>query len=137
MPNKTQLTTISVQDFLNNYPNQKVIPDCFELIKIFEKATSHTSVLWGKIIGFGSYHYKYQSGREGDWFCVGFTPSKIGITIHLPASYFEQPKDISNLGQYKSAKSCLYIKKLADIKLDILEQIIRESYESITKTINI
>ena len=82
MPNKTIATNISPKDFLETHPNQKVILDCLELIKIFEKITDQKPVVWGKIIGFGNHHYKYESGREGDWFIVGFTPSKVGITIY-------------------------------------------------------
>jgi Domain of unknown function (DU1801) len=131
MPNKTQPTQISVPDFLNNYPNQKVIPDCYEMIKLFEKSTGHEPVMWGNIIGFGSYHYNYDSGREGDWFAVGFAPSKVGITIHMPAGYFEQNTNLSKLGKHKIAKCCLYLKKLEDIDLIILEEIIKESYNYI------
>jgi Domain of unknown function (DU1801) len=131
MPNKTQIQSISAQDFLGNYPNQKVIPDCLELIKLFQKVTEHEATMWGNIIGFGSYHYKYDSGREGDWFTVGFAPSKVGITIHMPAGYFEKNIKLSKLGKLKVAKSCLSLKKLEDIDLVILEQIIKECYNYI------
>jgi Domain of unknown function (DU1801) len=131
MPNKTQPTQTTPQDFLSSYSNQKVIPDCLELIKLFQKVTDHEATMWGNIVGFGSYHYKYDSGREGDWFAVGFTPSKVGITVHMPAGYFEQSTNLSKLGKHKVAKSCLYLKKLEDIDLIILEQIITESYNYI------
>jgi Domain of unknown function (DU1801) len=131
MTNKTQATTNSVQDFLNNYPNQKVIKDCFDLIKIFEKVTNNKPVLWGKIIGFGSYHYVYESGREGDSLMVGFTPSKVGITIYTNCDLENNTNLLNNLGKHKISKSCLYIKKLEDINIEIFEQIIKDSYNHI------
>lgn len=131
MTNKTQSTTNSVQDYLNNYPNQKVIKDCFELIKLFEKVTNNKPVMWGKIIGFESYHYVYESGREGDSLIVGFTPSKVGITIYSNCDLEIKTDLINKLGKYKISKSCLYIKKLVDIDISVLEQIIEESYNFI------
>lgn len=131
MTSKTKPTTNSVQDFLNNYPNQKVIQDCFELIKIFEKVTNNKPVMLGKIIGFGSYHYVYESGREGDSLIVGFTPSKVGITIYSNCDLEIKANLLNNLGKHKISKSCLYIKKLEDINIEIFEQIIEESYNYI------
>lgn len=130
MSNKTQPNTQSVTDFLNNYPNQKVIPDCFELIKLFEKVTGEKPVMWSTMIGFGSYHYKYESGREGDIFVVGFAPSKIGITIYVLAGYKEQADFLAKLGKHKLGKACLYIKNLKDLDLVALEKIIEFGYKN-------
>lgn len=135
MPNKTQPTTISAEEFVNNYPNQKIIPDCLELIKIFESVTGQKAVMWGNMIGFGFYHYKYESGREGDSFAAGFAPSKIGITIYTNCDIetdfntAQKLELLPKLGKYKASKACLYIKKLADIDLETLKQIINKSYK--------
>jgi hypothetical protein len=132
MPNKIQLTANSVIDFLNNYPNQKVIPDCFELIKLFEKVTGQKAVMWSTMVGFGTYHYKYESGREGDYFAAGFTPSKTGITLYIPAGYFEESPHLSKLGKVKHSKACIYIKKIEDIDLETLAKMIDDGYKYIT-----
>lgn len=133
MNNKTQPPTTSVTEFLNNYPNEKVIQDCFELVALFQKVTKQEPKIWGKIIGFGTYHYKYESGREGDSLVVGFTPSKVGITIYTNCDLSPKVNLLEKLGKHKISKSCLYIKKLADIDLKTLAQIIKESYTSIVK----
>lgn len=127
MPHQFTQTTNSVQEYLNNYENQKVIPDCFELITIMSEIMDCEAVLWGKMIGFGKYHYKYESGREGDGFIFGFAPSKVGITIYTNC-YLEPETDlISKLGKHKASKACIYIKKLEDIDLGILEQLLKYS----------
>ncbi len=129
MPNKTKPTTFSVTEFLNNYPNQNVIPDCFELITLYEKVTGQKPVMWSTMVGFGSYHYKYESGREGDIFVVGFAPSKVGITLYTMAGYKDQQENLAQLGKHKIGKACLYIKKLDDLDLSILEKIIDFGYK--------
>jgi hypothetical protein len=132
MPNKTHPAETSVTEFLNNYSNQKVIPDCFELIKLFEKVTGQQAVMWSTMVGFGTYHYKYESGREGDYFAAGFAPSKTGITLYIPAGYFEESPYLEKLGKVKHSKACIYIKKLGDIDLEILAKMIKEGYDYIT-----
>jgi Domain of unknown function (DU1801) len=127
MPHQFTQTTNSVADYLSNYENQKVIPDCFELIAIMSRIMDCEPVLWGKMIGFGKYHYRYDSGREGDSFIIGFAPSKVGITIYTNC-YLEPKTDLLNkLGKYKATKACIYIKKLEDIDFEILEQLLKYS----------
>jgi hypothetical protein len=128
--NKTQPTSASVSDFLSNYPNQKVIPECQKLIKIFEEITTEKPVMWSTMIGFGNYHYKYDSGREGDFFLVGFAPSKVGITLYITSGYTELAEKLERLGKHKIGKSCLYIKSLSDLNLDILKEIIKFGYNN-------
>jgi hypothetical protein len=128
--NKTQPSNSSVTDFLNNYPNQKVIPDCHKLIKIFEEITGQKAVMWSTMIGFGNYHYKYDSGREGDFFLVGFSPSKVGITLYVSSGYSELTEQLAKLGKHKIGKSCLYIKSLSDLDLDTLKEIIKFGYQN-------
>jgi Domain of unknown function (DU1801) len=130
MPNKTQPSSASVSDFLTNYPNQKVIPDCHKLIKIFEDITGQEPVMWSTMIGFGNYHYKYESGREGDFFLVGFSPSKVGITIYISSGYTDLTEKLAKLGKHKIGKSCLYIKSLTDIDLETLKEIIKFGYQN-------
>jgi hypothetical protein len=128
MSNKTVKTNILPIEYINSYTNQKVILDCLELVKLFKNTTGHEPVMWGKMIGFGSYHYKYASGREGDWFIVGFAPSKVGITIYTNCYFANSEELLARLGKHKKGKSCLYIKELKDLDLDILEKIIIESF---------
>jgi hypothetical protein len=130
MPNKTQPSSASVSDFLASYPNQKVIPDCHKLIKIFEEITGQEGVMWSTMIGFGNYHYKYESGREGDFFLVGFSPSKVGITLYISSGYTDLTEKLAKLGEHKIGKSCLYIKSLTDINLETLKEIINFGYQN-------
>jgi Domain of unknown function (DU1801) len=126
---KTIVSNDSILDFLNNYPNQKIVPDCLKLIKIFEQISSQKAKMWGNMIGFGSYHYKYPSGREGDYFKIGFAPSKVGITIYNSAQYLDQVKNLEKLGKFTTGKSCLYIKSLDDINIVVLQEILTLAYQ--------
>jgi hypothetical protein len=136
--NKTQPTNISVIDFINSHENTAIIPDCLSLLEIFEKITGDKPIMWGKIIGYGKYHYK-QKASEGDFFVTGFAPRKTGITIYIIMGFKNIPGLMEKLGKHKvSIGSCLQIKKLTDIDLEVLEQIIttgvkymREKYEII------
>ena len=129
--NKTKPSAVSVIQFLEQYPNQKVIEDCKILIKLFKKITKCEPVMWSTMFGFDQYHYKYESGREGDAFITGFAPSKVGITIYCLSDYPELNSDLAKLGKYKAGKSCLYIKKLSDIDLSVLTNIIKNTISGI------
>jgi hypothetical protein len=133
MPHQFIQTINSAIEYLNRYENQKVIPDCFALIEIMSKIMNCEPVLWGKMVGFGKYHYKYESGREGDSFIVGFAPSKVGITVYTNC-YLEPKTDLlDKLGKHKASKACIYIKKLEDIDLEILEGLLKYSIEYMKK----
>jgi hypothetical protein len=133
MPHQFTQTTNPVQEYLNSYEHQKVIPDCFALIEIMSKVMECEPVLWGKMLGFGKYHYKYESGREGDSFIIGFAPSKIGITIYTNCYLDPAMELMSKLGKHKASKACIYIKKLEDIDLEILDQLLKYSIEYMKK----
>ena len=127
---KTRATDASVKAFLDavEHPTRKA--DGFELLEIMKEVTHEKPVLWGtSIIGFGSYHYKYASGREGDWFKVGFSPRKRSLTIYL-APGLDDINDLrEELGKHRVGKGCLYINKLSDVDTDVLKQIIKKSIE--------
>ncbi len=84
--------------------------------------------MWGtSIVGFGTYHYKYASGREGDWMLTGFSPRKQALTLYIMAGFEKYQELMDQLGTFKTGKSCLYVKRLSDINLDVLEELVRES----------
>lgn len=130
--NKTQPEKVSVTDFLDQKAGERK-EDCYALMELFENITKEKAVMWGpSIVGFGNYHYKYDSGREGDFFHIGFSPRKQNLTIYLMAGFAEEGM-MSRLGKYKTGKSCLYVKKLSDINLDVLTELANFSIETINK----
>lgn len=135
MANKTQPTKYSVNQFLNQIDEEQKRKDCTFLVDFFEELTEAKPVLWGNaIIGFGLYHYTYQSGREGDWFLLGFAPRKAGISLYVYQSTKENNLLINNLGKYKMGKSCINIKQLADIQIPILKDICFNSIQFLKNT---
>ena len=126
--NKTKPTTRSVELFLDNLIPKQRKKDSWTLYRLMEKITGSQGVLWGtSIIGFGDYHYKYGSGREGDWFLTGFSPRKNALTLYLMCDISHEFIDFSTLGKHKKGKGCLYIKRLDDVDLKALENIIKTS----------
>ena len=126
--NKTKPTTRSVELFLDDLIPEQRKKDSWTLYLLMEKITGSQGVLWGtSIIGFGDYHYKYASGREGDWFLIGFSPRKNALTLYLMCDISHESIDFSTLGKHKKGKGCLYIKKLDDVDLKALENIIKTS----------
>ena len=126
--NKTKPTTRSVKLFLDDLIPEQRKKDSWTLYRLMEKITSSQGVLWGtSIIGFGDYHYKYASGREGDWFLTGFSPRKNALTLYLMCDISHESIDFSTLGKHKKGKGCLYIKRLDDVDLKALEDIIKTS----------
>jgi hypothetical protein len=126
--NKTKPTTRSVELFLDNLIPKQRKKDSWTLYRLMEKITGSQGVLWGtSIIGFGDYHYKYGSGREGDWFLTGFSPRKNALTLYLMCDISHEFIDFSTLGKHKKGKGCLYIKRLDDVDLKALEDIIKTS----------
>jgi hypothetical protein len=100
-----------------------------------QEITQNEPILWGdSIVGFGSYHYRYASGREGDWFLTGFSPRKGNITLYIMAGFDRYEALMEKLGKYKTGKSCLYIKKIEDIDLETLRELVRLSAEHVAKT---
>jgi hypothetical protein len=133
MPNKTLPTKQSVEEYLKSYPNPTSTQDYLALLDLFKKITGKSAVMWSKIVGFGTYHYKYASGREGDWMMTGFAPSKIGVTIYNMPGYEDIPDLMSKLGKYKTGKSCLYVSKLSEIDMQVLEEILQKGFEYMQK----
>ncbi len=131
--NKTKPTKKKVEDFLNSVENPQKRADSFKILEIMGEITGEKPVMWGdSIVGFGDYHYKYKSGREGDWFRIGFSPRKQNLTLYLMIGLHDNlKKELENLGKHKTGKGCLYINKLADINVDVLKTLIRKSDEGI------
>ena len=126
--NKTKPTTRSVELFLDDLIPEQRKKDSWTLYRLMEKITGSQGVLWRtSIIGFGDYHYKYASGREGDWFLTGFSPRKNALTLYLMCDISHESIDFSTLGKHKKGKGCLYIKRLDDVDLKALEDIIKTS----------
>lgn len=126
--NKTKPTTRSVELFLDDLIPEQRKKDSWTLYRLMEKITGSQGVLWRtSIIGFGDYHYKYASGREGDWFLTGFSPRKNALTLYLMCDISHEFIDFSTLGKHKKGKGCLYIKRLDDVDLKALENIIKTS----------
>lgn len=126
--NKTTKNDNPVEFFLDSIEDESQRNDCYTIIELMKNITNQEPKMWGdSIIGFGEYHYKYDSGREGDFFKVGFSPRKGKISIYLNVNNFEN-EIFQKLGKYKAGKSCLYISKLKDIDINIFKEIITDSY---------
>lgn len=125
--NKTTETESSVSEFINSIDKERQ-EDCLKLITIFEEQTQLKAKMWGSsIIGFGSYHYKYESGREGDAPLTGFSPRKDKFALYFASSFKTRETLLDKLGKHKTAKACVYIKTVSDVDVNILNQIISDS----------
>jgi len=132
---KTRVNDGSVEDFINSVDDEVKRADSFKLLAIYKKQTGEPAKMWGSsIIGFGQYHYKSErSSQEGDWMLTGFSPRKQNLTLYFMAG-FDDLKDLfDNLGKHKISKGCLYINKLSDVDLKVLEQLIKRSYTDMKK----
>ena len=131
---KTRPNERSVEKFFDSISDDKKRQDCFSLVELMKQVTRSEPRMWGSsIVGFGSYHYKYASGREGDWFLTGFSPRKQNLTLYIMAGFDEYDELMAALGKYKTGKSCLYIKKLDDIHLPTLRKLVRQSVRHMRK----
>jgi hypothetical protein len=127
---KTKLNDASIEDFLNKVDDKQKREDCFEIVRMMQQATKEEPKMWGPaIIGFGSYHYKYESGREGDMMQIGFSPRKQNITLYVGLGNNTENPLLKKLGKYTTGKGCLYIKKLADVDKKVLQDLITESFK--------
>ena len=125
---KTKKNEASVEDFLNEIADESVREDAKKISEMMQKATGKQPKMWGaNIVGFGEYQYKYASGREGDWMRIGFSPRKQNLTLYIMDGFEKYDELMANLGKYKTGKSCLYVKRLADIDEKILKELIAES----------
>lgn len=126
--NKNQQNDSSVAAFLNQVVDERKRQDSYIILKLMEELSGHPPKMWGEsIIGFGAYHYKYESGREGDFLRIGFAPRKQNIALYLIAGANRDADLLQKLGKYKTGVSCLYINKLADVNLDVLRTLITNS----------
>ena len=131
---KTKLNDASVEDFINAVEDEAIRADCFEIAKLMKQVTKAEPKMWGaSIVGFGSYHYKGASGREGDWMLVGFSPRKQNLTLYIMAGFDGYPELLKKLGKFSTGKSCLYIKKLADVDKKVLKELVSESVQFMKK----
>lgn len=128
--NKTQPTTASVPQFLNAIDDGTRKADAKKVAAMMRKATGCRAKMWGpSIVGFGEYRYRYASGREGDWMLVGFSPRQQSLSVYIMPGFEPFGSLLKRLGKYKTGRSCLYIKSLADVDESVLEQLIAESVE--------
>lgn len=131
---KTKKTRASVRKFLESVENQTRREDAFEVLELMERVTGEAPAMWGKsIVGFGSYHYKYASGQEGDFMLVGFSPRKQNLVLYIMPGFSAYDELMKKLGKHKTGKSCLYINKLEDVHLPTLRKLVRESVKSMKK----
>jgi hypothetical protein len=118
----------SVTRFINSIDDDKKRQDCWKLFQIMQEASGETARMWGdSIVGYGSYHYKYASGREGEWFLTGFSPRKKDLTLYIMAGFEHYAQLLQGLGKHKTGKSCLYIKRIEDIDLGVLKELVERS----------
>ena len=129
---KTKLNNASVEKFLNSVEDKEKRELSFKVLEMMKKITKEEPKMWGSsIIGFGTYHYKYKSGQEGDWMQVGFSPRKQAVTLYIMSGFSRYDELMNKLGKYKTGKSCLYIKKEEDIDFKVLKELITQSVKYI------
>lgn len=125
---KTKLNEASVEGFLNSVEDEQNRADSFRVLELMKKVTGEEPKMWGpSIIGFGSTHLKYESGRELDWMLTGFSPRKANITLYIMSGFARYDELMARFGKHKTGKSCLYIKKLSDVDTNVLEELVASS----------
>lgn len=125
---KTKPNKASIEKFLKKIKDEKKRKDSYKILELMKKITKDEPVMWGpSIIGFGKYHYKYESGREGDFFLTGFSPRKQNLTLYIISGFKRYDKLMKKLGKHKTGSSCLYINKLEDVDMKVLKELITES----------
>ncbi len=132
---KTKPTKLSVTRFIDGIKDERRRRDCRTVMKIMKRVTKATPKMWGtSIVGYGSYHYKYASGREGDWFTAGFSPRAQSLTLYIMSGFREYASLMKKLGKHTTGKSCLYIKRLDDIDLGVLEELVERSVRHVERS---
>jgi hypothetical protein len=132
---KTQKSDASVEDFLQSVPDEKKRQDSIAVLELMREVVGEEPAMWGSsIVGFGSYRYKYASGREGEWPLTGFSPRKRNLTLYIMSGFENYDSLLADLGKYKTGKSCLYINKLEDIDLPTLRELVRQSVAHMAET---
>ena len=132
---KTQKNDGDIEIFLNSVTHDKRRADAFQVLELMKEVTGEAPKMWGdSIVGFGSYHYTYASGREGDWFLAGFSPRKQNLTLYIMSGFDEYDDLMARLGKFKTGKSCLYINKLEDVDQDVLKELVKKSTEHMAQS---
>ncbi len=132
---KTQRNHGDVMEYLDSVENQRRREDALVLLDVMGEITGEPAEMWGgSIVGFGSYHYVYESGREGDWFLTGFAPRKQSLTLYIMPGFEHYDDLLARLGKHKIGRSCLYINKLADVDMDVLRELVAESVSHMRRT---
>lgn len=127
---KTQKNKASVAAFIDAIADEEKRKDCKALMKLLKEVTGSRPAMWGTaIVGYGDYHYKYDSGREGNWFLAGFSPRKQALTLYIMSGLGHQQALLQKLGKFKHGKSCLYIKRLADVDREVLRELVSGSVQ--------
>lgn len=125
---KTQKTDASVEAFLEGVTDEKKRTDSYAILELMREVTGEEPAMWGtSIVGFGSYRYRYASGREGEWFLAGFSPRKRNLTLYIMSGFDGYESLLARLGSYKTGKSCLYVNKLEDVDLGTLRELVGRS----------
>ena len=125
---KTKKTKASVSKFIDDIPDEKRRADCRRVLDIMKKATGDEPKMWGSsVVGFGDYHYKYESGRENDWFVTGFSPRKDSLTLYFMTGIERYKAILARLGKHKTGKGCLYIKNLDEVDTGVLAELVKTS----------
>ena len=132
--NKTKPTKLSVTSFLESVEDRQKRADCRKVAAMMRRATGKRAKMWGaSIVGFGTYHYKYESGREGDFMLTGFSPRKQALSVYIMPGFSKYGALMKKLGKFKTGKSCLYIKRLADVDEGVLEKLIDRSVKDMRR----
>lgn len=132
---KTQPNDLDPEVFLNQIEDEQVRQDSFALLRLFKSATGEEPQMWGdSIVGFGRYRYRYASGREGEWPLTGFSPRKQNLTLYITSGFDQYGQLLARIGKHKTGKSCLYIKRLADVDPDVLQELVERSVAHMRET---
>jgi len=131
---KTKKYNNSIEEFLSNIEKVQKRKDSFKIFEMMKEVTGEEPKMWGdSIIGFGDFHYKYKTGREGDWFKIGFSPRKQNIVLYTMNYFKDLDEILSRIGKFKKGKSCFYINKLSDVNPDVLKEFIKQSYDKMSE----
>lgn len=133
--NKTQPTDEEVKGFLETVEDERKRDDAYALIELMRDVTGEAPRMWGtSMVGFGKYHYKYATGREGDAFLAGFSPRKQAMTLYIMAGFDQYDELLGKLGKFTTGKSCLYVKRLSDVDLEVLRELVTKSVQHMIET---
>jgi hypothetical protein len=131
---KTKVNKASVKQFIDKVPDEQRRADCRTILKMMQEATGAKAEMWGdSIVGFGRLRYKYSTGREAEWMVIGFSPRKNYLTVYLMGGLQSNAKQLKRLGKHRTGGGCLYIKKLEDIDLEVLREIVDKSVTAMNK----